>query len=387
MVVAIFFGSSYSGMVSAASLSQTDLDAINYNWVNWDPSSSNSSCSSIVLSGADAIQQAFNFFVTQGLTAIQSAGIVGNLLLESAGTMNPEIVEGGSTSPDPSNLTTSAQGYGIAQWTPGDKLIALAQQYNVTSPVNQLSTQLQILWDQINAGGASSIVSGLKALSTTTDTTTYFQDYFERPLSDTASINERIGYANAVLAKYGGSAGGADTSNATGGCQSTVDCTVNGGKNVIGNAAIACDVLQYDILSYCEAASCPGLTAGHLPGAEWHTQCPVITTKCATDCSGLVNLGIYDVFGNDGDWTTYSMVSDTNNFAIIPFGNVQPGDFVEPNPGHVVVVESVSGNTINGFAAQTDRVPQPQQVGVEIVPPSPSNVYLRYIGTGSTYNH
>jgi hypothetical protein len=374
-------------MVAAATLSQTDLDAINYNWVNWDPNSSNSSCSSITLTGKDAIQQAYNFFVSQGLTAVQSAGIAGNLLLESAGTMNPEIVEGGSTQVDPSNLTTSSQGYGIAQWTPGNKIISLAQQYNITTPVNELATQLQILWDQINSGGSSSIVSGLKALSNTTDTTTYFQNNFERPASDTASIAERIKYANGVMQLYGGSAGGTGTTNASGGCQSSVDCTGSGGNNVTGNAAIACDVLKYNILSYCEASSCPGLQAGHLPGAEWHTDCPVITTQCATDCSGLVNLALYDVFGNDGDWVTQTMITDKTNFEIIPFGNLQPGDFYEPNPNHVVVVESVSGNTINGFAAQDTFTDQTLDVGVENATASPGYVYLRYIGTGSTYNH
>jgi hypothetical protein len=387
LLVILVVGGAYANTVSATTIPQADLDAINYNWVNWDPGSSSSSCSSISLSGSDAIQQAFNFFISQGLTAVQSAGIVGNLLLESAGTMNPEIVEGGSTQSDPTNLTGQGQGYGIAQWTPGNKLITLAQQYNITTPVNELVTQLQVLWDEINSGGANSIVAGLKALSNTGDTTTYFQDNFERPASDTASIQERINYANSVIQLYGGSAGGAGTISSNGGCHASVSCTANTGGAISGNAAIACDVLQYDPLSYCEASSCPGLQAGHLPGAEWHSECPAISTTCSTDCSGLVSLAIYDVFGNDGVWSTYTMVSDKSNFEIIPFGNLQPGDFVEPNPGHVVVVESISGNTITGFAAMDNFPIQANDVGTEIVPAGPGNVYLRYIGAGSTYSH
>lgn len=379
--------SSFIGMASAVTLPQSDLDAINYNWVNWDPGAGSSGCTSISLSGNDAIQQSFNFFISEGLTAVQSAGIVGNLLLESAGTMNPEIVEGGSTQADPTNLTGQNQGYGIAQWTPGNKIIALAQQYNITSPVNELVTQLQVLWDEINSGGANSIVSGLKALSNTGDTTTYFQDNFERPASNTASIQERINYANSVIQLYGGSAGGAGTISSSVGCHATVNCTSSTGGTITGNAAIACDVLQYDPISYCEASSCPGLQAGHIPGAQWHSQCPTISPNCATDCSGLVSLAIYDVFGNDGIWSTYTMVTDKTNFETISFGNLQPGDFVEPNPGHVVVVESVSGNTITGFAAMDNFPIQANDVGTEIVPVGPSNVYLRYIGTGSTYSH
>lgn len=390
IALTLFMAAGY-GTVQA--VSDENIQSIQNGTAYYEPAASNSpsgsSCGSgdVTLSGSDSIQQAFNFFISEGLGEIQSAGIVGNLLLESAGTMNPEIVEGGSTQSDPSDLTTSLQGYGIAQWTPGDKLITLAQEYNITTPVNQLSTQLLVLWDEINSGGSTSIVSALKNLTTTTDTTTYFQNNFEKPLSETASIGERISYANQVITLYGSSSATGGTINITNGCGSaSVDCTGGSGSKVTGNAAIACDVLQYDPISYCEASSCPGLEAGHLPGATWHADCPVIGTKCATDCSGLVSLAIYDVFGNNGDWDTYSMVTDTTNFKEISYNQLLPGDFVEPNPGHVVVVESVSGTTINGFAAQTASNPQPQQVGPEPVTESPSNVYLRYIGVGSTYN-
>jgi hypothetical protein len=387
LVLSIFIMSGY-GLAGATP--SGDLQSILDGTAYYNPSSSNStsSCGSgtITLSGNDNIQETFNYFVSQGLTAIQSAGIVGNLLLESEGTMNPEIVEGGSTQADPSNLTTDVQGYGIAQWTPGDKIISLAQEYNITTPVNQLATQLQILWDYISSGGSSSIVAGLKALSTTTDTTTYFQDNLEKPNSLTASINERINYANGVLKKYGGLSVGGGSANVPGGCQSSVDCTTNGTK-ITGNAEIACDVLKYDPISYSEAM--------HSSGSVFHQNCPVIGPSCATDCSGLVNLALYDVFGNDGNWTTYTMVSEANslsttkNFEIIQFNQLAPGDFMQPNPGHVVIIESVSGDTLNTFAANNNSpgTSQADQVSPGPYPVASTNVYLRYIGQGSTYGH
>jgi len=390
LVLAVFYVSLSFNTVFA--LSSTDQQRIDSDTEYYDPSQtaqSNQCGQTTTLSGSDSIQQAFNYFVGQGLTDIQAAGIVGNLLLESEGTMNPEIVEGGTTQADPSDLTTSAQGYGIAQWTPGDKIITLAQEYNISTPVNQLITQLEILWDEINSGGAGSIVSALKQLSNVTDTTTYFQDNFEKPASDTASIAERITYANSVLTKYGNSAGGGGPVTPSNGCQSSVDCTSKG-TQITGNAEIACDVLQYDPISYCEGSGqviCPGLEAGHLPGATWHADCPVIGPICATDCSGLVSLAIYDVFGNNGDWDTYSMITDKANFEIIPLSKVLPGDFMQPNTGHVVIIESVSGNTLNTFAANNNETgtSQADQVSPGTYPVAPTNVYLRYVGQGSTY--
>jgi hypothetical protein len=78
------------------------------------------------------------------------------------------------------------------------------------------------------------------------------------------------------------------------------------------------------------------------------------------------------------------MVADKTNFEIIPFNEVQPGDFVQPDPGHVEIIETVNGNSLTTFAANTDKLPQPEQVGVGGTTTNlASNVYLRYIGTGA----
>jgi len=71
------------------------------------------------LSGSDSIQQAFNYFVGQGLTDIQAAGIVVIYFLNPR-NHEPRDCRGGTTQADPSDLTTSHKAMD-SQWTPGDK--------------------------------------------------------------------------------------------------------------------------------------------------------------------------------------------------------------------------------------------------------------------------
>jgi len=145
----------------------------------------------------------------------------------------------------------------------------------------------------------------------------------------------------------------------------------------ITSSSIARDALQYNTISYSQN--------WHSSGSIFHQNCSIISPQCATDCSGLVDIVIYDVFGNDISENTYGMVGDKTNFEVIPFSRVKPGDFVEPNADHISIIESVNGNTINGFAAQTDGFAQPDQVGYESNTNPYVYVYLRYIGPGATY--
>jgi hypothetical protein len=164
-------------------------------------------------------------------------------------------------------------------------------------------------------------------------------------------------------------------SGCTGSTSSTgasISC-VNG-TTATGNAAIACDVLKYASIKYSQA--------GHKLPSVWHQQCPTIGPSCATDCSGLVSIAIYDVFGLDEVWTTFGMVADPHNFQRIQLSQVQPGDLVEPNPDHVEVIESVQGNTLNDFAAHSES--SNPEVGPDTITAEPGYVYLRYIGQGAS---
>jgi hypothetical protein len=80
---------------------------------------------------------AFTFFVKKGLTPVQAAGVVGNLMQES--NVNPRSNQGGGP------------GRGIAQWSEGarwDSLVAFARRRHA-SPL-ALGTQLQYLWHELS---------------------------------------------------------------------------------------------------------------------------------------------------------------------------------------------------------------------------------------------
>lgn len=383
-VVSIFILTGYS---MAGATPNDDLQSILDNTPYYEPSatsstSSGSTCSSITLTGNDNEQKAYNYFVSQGLTPVQSAGVVGNLMVESS--VSPEEIEGGGDTADPSTVTGAEVGWGIAQWTPGAKVIGIAQSLNITGPIYELATQLQIVWGEMNnvsPTGAADMVKGLKQIADTADAAKYFEAYFEEgvPATDAGlgGLAVRQSDAAAVLTLYG-SAGNSGGGTPSDGCDDSADCT-SSGSPITGNAAIACDVLQYNTLSYSEA--------WHSDGSDFHNRCPTIGPSCATDCSGLVNIALYDVFGNDGNWVTGTMRTDTANFEVISFNQLKPGDFVQPDPGHVEIVESVSGNNINTFAANNDEgaITQANEVGPGITPNVPANLYLRYNGKGSSY--
>jgi hypothetical protein len=150
----------------------------------------------VSLTGSGNADQAFNFFVQNGLTAIQSAGIVGNMMYES-GDVNPQRVESDGNSQSPTGA-----GWGIVQFTPPSKVFAIASAANISSPVYELATQLELVWDQLTGKAGSfnntQALSDLKAATTVQAATAAFQNDYERPASN-ASLQDRIAYAQQLL--------------------------------------------------------------------------------------------------------------------------------------------------------------------------------------------
>ncbi len=183
------------------------------------PPSGSCSCSGngsdITVSNGDAKaneKSAFDYFVSQGLSPQQSAGIVGNLMLESAGTMDPGVVEGGGHSDTPVST-----GWGIAQWTPGTKITDIASSLHITTPLNQLQTQLAIIWGDLNHN-YSTVLHDIKSASTIEDATKAFEgdtqygghySGYEDPQSEQATVGERTTYAKQALRDFGGDVPGA----------------------------------------------------------------------------------------------------------------------------------------------------------------------------------
>ena len=182
------------------------------------------------LSGKDNVEKSFRYFVSKGLSDLQAAAIIGNLMVESSATLDPKIIEGGARG---ENMTVGT-GYGIAQWTDKvrqDGLRAMAAKQNKS--IGDLGVQLDWLWKELNSSEKAAL-EDLRKQKSVEDATLSFQNKFERPLDKQKSIKLRTDYAKKVLSTYGsGNEGG--TLTAEDDTTGTATCT--GG----GDAAINCD--------------------------------------------------------------------------------------------------------------------------------------------------
>ncbi|HET7529281.1 MAG TPA: phage tail tip lysozyme [Candidatus Saccharimonadales bacterium] len=208
----------------AVALSQEQKNLYDSGIYYFDESSGGSSCS-VVLSGSQNAEKIFNFFISKGLTAIQAAGIIGNMTAESG--LEPQRLQG--TPPGtitPAETFSGDGGWGIVQWTPGSKFI---NTNNPISNANDLGVQLEFLWNQLNGTGPLSEKQAgddIKSTSTIEDAVRAFQGDtqigghyvgFERPKDESASLDFRISAARGILAQYGSEApGSVQTSDSCG---------------------------------------------------------------------------------------------------------------------------------------------------------------------------
>jgi hypothetical protein len=137
---------------------------------------------------------AFNYFVAKGLSHVQAAGVIGNLMQESS--VNPSSIQYGG-----------GPGRGIAQWSVGgrwdsdyhDNMAWYAAQHGLSRW--SLNAQLDFTWYELatfhNYG-----LSELRASGTVSSATVEFQNRFEGcGLCDQST---RIRYAEQALSAYGG---------------------------------------------------------------------------------------------------------------------------------------------------------------------------------------
>jgi beta-N-acetylhexosaminidase len=327
--------------------------------------------SSTVLIGTDPATQVWNYFKGKGLDDNHVAAIMGNLKQESS--YNPEIIQGGGTTKDPSNISV---GWGIVQWTPGSKVLGIAKKLKITGPIYALATQLDIVWGEMNSttpAGATGFMSGFKGATSLADATSYFTTNYEAA----GIIGPRLQDAQDALKKFGGSGSGVpDGANGASGagCAVSTSCT-----SAAGVAKILCAAKKYDPVSYQES-----VIGGHQGAAAWHKSCPTIGASCYLDCSGLVNVAVYDSFGVDLNENTDSERSDIGKYwKKISASEAQAGDIFQPNPGHVIIVDHIQGKTIYSFAANNPNVAQANQVGPgSSYSTTDSDMFLRYIGPG-----
>ncbi len=176
-------------------------------------------------------QPAFDYFRSKGLTGEQSAGIVGNLDVESG--LDPTIAQSGGP------------GRGIAQWsvgarwdtTPGDNVKSYAAQQGKSAVSLQL--QLDFIWFELTMFPGYGLTK-LKATTTVSAATSSFATNYEG--CGACSTATRIAYAQSALDRFGGKpvadAGSSSgdpvdactvqTTGATGTCLTTAACAALG---------------------------------------------------------------------------------------------------------------------------------------------------------------
>jgi len=177
----------------------------------------------INLVGKDNIEKAFNYFLSRGLTAEQSAGIVGNLIQES------------NVNPSADNPAAVGGGGGIAQWegerwSGSDGLLTFAQQQG--KPWNDLGLQLDFIWKEMpnqyagdvaalqailpGASGSTSSLDAVKMSQTAAIAAQAFELTFER--AGNPQMQNRINYANQILDPANGMVGNNPSSIAAASC-------------------------------------------------------------------------------------------------------------------------------------------------------------------------
>ena len=167
---------------------------------------------------------AYDFFVSRGLTAAQSAGIVGNLIQESS--VEPGAVEPGGP------------GRGIAQWSVGgrwdterdDNVEWYAKKEGLST--TSLTLQLEFVWYELSTFSGYGLAS-LKKTTSVSGATVVFQNDYEG--CGECDESERIAYAEEVFAALGGSGG---TSGGGGGGSGTGCYSSTLGREVVDNACV-----------------------------------------------------------------------------------------------------------------------------------------------------
>ncbi len=333
------------------------------------------------LVGKDNEEKTWNYFKAKGLSDEQTAGIMGNIQQESG--FDPQVREIGGRSQDPN--TSGGKGWGIIQWTPGSKVIGQAKEAGITEPIYLLKTQLDLVWEHMHNHPVVTQPFDLnyfKTLKSANEANAYFGEKIE----GFEIAGARQEYTTELLSKYAGQGGDAATAptdggGGGGGCAAvdgsvSPDCT-----GAVGSVKILCEAKKYDVVSYVWGG-------GHAGGAAYHKACKTINTgePCGLDCSGLVSVAVYDAFGaiSPVAWDTNSLRADTKNWQAISQDKVQPGDVMEPDAGHVEIVDHISGGTVHTFGAHSSSYPQERQVGPSSYSTSDSLLYFRYIGKGSS---
>lgn len=160
----------------------------------------------VALSGSTNAEKAFNYFISQGAPPQVAAGIVGNMMTESAG--NTEDLD------THAHNDISGTHDGIVQWSTS-RWGALKSHEHGKDPYD-LATQLDYAWYELTKGDYRSVLAEMKSAGSAAEAATIFNEKDE--VSGDTSGNRETN-AKKIFSKYGSSvAGGAGGGSVSGNC-------------------------------------------------------------------------------------------------------------------------------------------------------------------------
>jgi hypothetical protein len=132
---------------------------------------------------------AFDYFVSQGFTPEQAAGLVGNFMQESGSRLNTGVVGDGGTS------------YGIAQWHKERWAALRSFAAGQGLDPGSIDAQVRFVVHELN-GSESRAGQKLREATTAAEAALAVSKYYERPAAAYANNGGRVANANAVLNRY-----------------------------------------------------------------------------------------------------------------------------------------------------------------------------------------
>ncbi len=195
-------------------LSPDDTQSVNGDWTYYDTHDINycQVSNDVNLSGNDNMEKAFHFFVSKGLSALESAAIVGNMYGESG--INPQD----QAAPGNPQVPVNGYGFGIVQWTFTSRQKPLSDfALSVNQPVNTLAPQLGFAWIELSGAYRSSTLTPLHSAQTVQDAVNIVMLHYEIPAENLRAreLVKRTQAAQKALDLYGGSVAGATPTGTT----------------------------------------------------------------------------------------------------------------------------------------------------------------------------
>ena len=312
---------------------------------------------SSTLSGNDNQEKIYNFLISKGLTPNQAAGIMGNLQAESG--FEPRLVEYGwknsrgeiSRAGQPSSLdddippnqnSAGQPGFGLVQWTsPGrkDGLRKRSQEQN-KKPSDILLQLEYFYYELFESDGYKKWGDQIKSQDSLENTAEIMLRRYEIPADIPGQLPKRIGFAQNILQKFGG------TTPVAGSVQVDSDCLSQGSQS--GGTII--QIAEREFLAGANYQN--GGYKKYSDGADepWCADfVSWVLKEAGTPFTGGVSGG-WRIPGVD---SVQAYFQQNNSYNAARSGYVpKPGDIVinnegvEPYPRHVNIVVSVEGKKI-----------------------------------------